>query len=420
MKNFFASLGIIAVLCFFHASETSAYYCGSIACIENYVWCVTDSGLVKMNKLDGTYHIFRSIPGGGIVIDNYIEKWLIADEGVISFNEEGLVNPDNLEIKSYTTENGLVDNRVNQIAVDMNNVKWFATPSGVSSFDGTTWRTYTTEDGLTNNNVLSVAVDYRNVKWFGTRWDVSSYNDTTWTTHQFAFNDTTFNYISSIAVDSDNVVWFGVVRDGYYHALISLKGTSLKLHYNTFGTGWDYMFIIDIACGTDDTIWYIPYPPNLQTYDQKSGVVSFIRENEYYSSLFSINSVNVDDDGTVWIGTGEGLRSFDGESWTAYTFDFSETTVEAPETPSPFSINSVYPNPFNPSTTISFSIPKQDNVTLSVYDITGQKVATLVDKNMNAGSHSVKFDGTGLGSGVYLYRLESGGFEKMGKMLLMK
>ena len=101
MKNLLASLGIISILCFFPASETSAYSCWSIACIENYVWCTTDSGLVKMNKLDGTYHIFRSIPGGGIVIDNYIEKWLITGEGVISFNEEGLINPDNLEIKSY-------------------------------------------------------------------------------------------------------------------------------------------------------------------------------------------------------------------------------------------------------------------------------------------------------------------------------
>ena len=85
-----------------------------------------------------------------------------------------------------------------------------------------------------------------------------------------------------------------------------------------------------------------------------------------------------------------------------------------------FNVFPNYPNPFNPSTTISFAIPEQSYITLSVYDITGQKVATLVDKHINAGSHSVIFDGSDLGSGVYLYRFESKGFSKMGKMLLLK
>jgi len=85
-----------------------------------------------------------------------------------------------------------------------------------------------------------------------------------------------------------------------------------------------------------------------------------------------------------------------------------------------FKIFPNYPNPFNPSTTISFSIPEQGYVKLSVYDITGQKVATLVDSPMSAGSHSVIFDGSKFGSGVYLYKFESKGFSKTGKMLLMK
>jgi len=61
MNNLLASLGIITALCFFSASETSAYYFGDIAFLQNYVWCVTDSGLVKINKLDGTYQVFGSI-----------------------------------------------------------------------------------------------------------------------------------------------------------------------------------------------------------------------------------------------------------------------------------------------------------------------------------------------------------------------
>jgi len=92
----------------------------------------------------------------------------------------------------------------------------------------------------------------------------------------------------------------------------------------------------------------------------------------------------------------------------------------AEKIPTEFSLSQNYPNPFNPSTTIRYSIPEKGSVTLSVYDITGQKVTTLVDKSMSAGSHSVIFDGADFGSGVYLYKFESIGFTKTGKMLLLK
>jgi len=80
----------------------------------------------------------------------------------------------------------------------------------------------------------------------------------------------------------------------------------------------------------------------------------------------------------------------------------------------------VNPNPLNPRTTISYSIKNTSHVKLVIYSITGQKVATLIDSPISAGSHSVRFDGSDLGSGVYLYLLESKDFTKTGKMLLLK
>jgi len=80
----------------------------------------------------------------------------------------------------------------------------------------------------------------------------------------------------------------------------------------------------------------------------------------------------------------------------------------------------ITPNPANPATTISYSIAKSAHVTFAVYSVTGQKVATLVDRTMPAGRHSVVFDGSSYASGVYFYRLETQGFAKTGKMLLMK
>jgi serine protease len=88
--------------------------------------------------------------------------------------------------------------------------------------------------------------------------------------------------------------------------------------------------------------------------------------------------------------------------------------------PDQFGLSQNYPNPFNPTTTVSFDLPEGFNVNLEVYNATGQKVATLVNGWMEAGSHMVDFDATGLSSGVYFYRLEAGGMVAMRRMILMK
>lgn len=111
--------------------------------------------------------------------------------------------------------------------------------------------------------------------------------------------------------------------------------------------------------------------------------------------------------------------------WTVYnaqTFDYSTGKVdnEAQNVPDGFALNQNYPNPFNPSTTLSFSVPKSQNVRLSVYDLTGREVKMLVNGVVEAGAHQVTFDATSLTSGVYLYRLESDGYRMTQKMTLVK
>ncbi|HMQ70442.1 MAG TPA: T9SS type A sorting domain-containing protein, partial [Ignavibacteria bacterium] len=83
-----------------------------------------------------------------------------------------------------------------------------------------------------------------------------------------------------------------------------------------------------------------------------------------------------------------------------------------------------YPNPFNPVTTINFSIPKQGNVKLEVYDVTGKKVKTLINGLRAAGNYTINFSategGSNLSSGVYFYRIESGDFIEVKRMILIK
>jgi hypothetical protein len=85
-----------------------------------------------------------------------------------------------------------------------------------------------------------------------------------------------------------------------------------------------------------------------------------------------------------------------------------------------YSLSQNYPNPFNPVTKIKFSIPKNEFVSLKIYDIAGDEVMTLISNDVKAGSYSVDFNGSLLSSGVYFYRLETGNFLETKKMILVK
>lgn len=85
-----------------------------------------------------------------------------------------------------------------------------------------------------------------------------------------------------------------------------------------------------------------------------------------------------------------------------------------------FALNQNFPNPFNPSTTLSFSLPLSGMTTLKVYDIIGKEVATVIDEELAAGLYSVPFNASHLPSGVYFYTLQSGNYRMTKKMSLVK
>ncbi len=88
--------------------------------------------------------------------------------------------------------------------------------------------------------------------------------------------------------------------------------------------------------------------------------------------------------------------------------------------PTEFSLAQNYPNPFNPTSTIGFKIKEAGFTTLKVYDMLGREVESLVNEQLQPGSYELSFDGSNLSSGVYLYRLTSGSFTEMKKMMLTK
>ncbi len=102
------------------------------------------------------------------------------------------------------------------------------------------------------------------------------------------------------------------------------------------------------------------------------------------------------------------------------TFKYSDVVSVDLGSVTKFALKQNYPNPFNPTTEISFDVPKESNVMLSVYNSLGQKVADLLNEKLSAGTHRVKFDGSKLASGIYFYKMESGGYTDIKKMILMK
>jgi hypothetical protein len=103
--------------------------------------------------------------------------------------------------------------------------------------------------------------------------------------------------------------------------------------------------------------------------------------------------------------------------WETYT-DVEESEYSG--IPSSFSLGQNYPNPFNPTTVINYSIPKNANVVLKVYNILGKEIATLVNGQQSAGSHNISFNASNLASGVYFYAIQADGFSSTKKMMLLK
>ena len=89
-------------------------------------------------------------------------------------------------------------------------------------------------------------------------------------------------------------------------------------------------------------------------------------------------------------------------------------------TPLQYELANNYPNPFNPTTTINYTLAKAGDVSLEVFNLLGQKVRSLVKTRQDAGSYSVQFSADGLASGIYMYRLETEGFMQVQKMVLLK
>ena len=128
--------------------------------------------------------------------------------------------------------------------------------------------------------------------------------------------------------------------------------------------------------------------------------------------------------GHAWAVHGSGELAYVADEYYFGIYDCDDAVPVDPEEPSVAPLTSVllgaYPNPFNPTTVISYQLPVVSHIELSVYDIEGRLVSSLVNGWRDAGYHEVRFDGVDLTSGVYIYQLKAGDLAESGKIVLMK
>jgi hypothetical protein len=260
----------------------------------------------------------------------------------------------------------------------------------------------------------SVKWTFRLINTYGSKIDASS-NGYKVFTHRglqpIPAGTTYTDNFSAITYDSFPWGWFMIYlgTGGLVMSTFSIDGLSA----DTIGFGGTRGFGTGILDGTDSLCWWVATTPSAHGDTLCIDSAFYPPGGEwlwYYSD--SVSSVYPD-----W-----------GGPYCFYVYDPSVggvKEVEGPELPNTYSLSQNYPNPFNPSTKIMFDIPTRSHVTLTVYNVLGQKVTTLVDKEMPPGSYvadwnSTSDNGTEVTSGVYFYKLEADDFIQTKKMLLLK
>jgi hypothetical protein len=164
---------------------------------------------------------------------------------------------------------------------------------------------------------------------------------------------------------------------------------------------------------------YNPYEARVKILNGSDGQVLY--QNNYVGVILYIMPFDIDGDGFVEICIAEYRPTVGYDRLTILSTTSTPIGLkENQNTVTDFKLKQNYPNPFNPTTTIEYSIAKEADVQILLYNEIGQLVKTLSDGFKRAGSYKVTFDGTGIASGVYFYQLSVDGNLEAKKMILIK
>lgn len=208
-----------------------------------------------------------------------------------------------------------------------------------------------------------------------------------------------------IFVGSDSGVYVST-NNGTNWNIIS--GLPMKRAVSVLTSGMN-VFVCFQSWGTTNNYVYVSTDNGVTWRLKNQGLPT----QEVFNTLFINN-------GYVYLGTEHTQQYTHRYIWRRSLSEIIGIQQISSEIPSKYSLSQNFPNPFNPSTKINFSVTKSGLVTLKVYDVTGKEVSTLVNENQSPGTYSVDFNGSTLTSGTYFYKLTTGDFTETKRMLLIK
>lgn len=317
--------------------------------------------------------------------------------------------------------------------------------------DGISW-SITSMGAFKRVDVRSIAIDTAGAIYAGT-WGgglhKSTDGGTNWTDVTNGIGG--LGVIHALVVNSDNEVFAGTYDDGLYYSndggaswtktslsynhVWSMEVTSTdEIYVGTYGSGvyysddngssWSYLsqglsgqHIYALSVDTADVVYANSWAHGIYSFSggslkaNKSGVAS---GNSLGLDGLRISAITIDKESNELIAS--------TENGLLYRLETSVTSINenGKVSPEEYNLSQNYPNPFNPSTKINFSVANAGNYTLTVYNVLGQQVATLISGQLTAGTHTVDFNASKLASGVYVYRLKGSDVNITKKMILIK
>jgi hypothetical protein len=177
---------------------------------------------------------------------------------------------------------------------------------------------------------------------------------------------------------------------------------------------------------TDGTILYA----GIFTFDSSASspyipgrVYRYADATNTWTKIFEKDSTSISglyvSENTLYIGTGQ-LMGIPAKTLGYFTLSTATSVGQNAGVPQTLKLEQNYPNPFNPTTTIQYAIPHRSFVTLAVFNTLGQKVAQLVNGDIDAGYHEIQFNATNLASGVYFYRMQAGSYVETKSLCILK
>ncbi|MDD2331163.1 MAG: two-component regulator propeller domain-containing protein [Candidatus Cloacimonetes bacterium] len=348
--------------------------------------------------------------------------------------------------------------KVNALTVDTEDKLWVGTEDGLIHFDGESFTHYTEQNSPLQGNQITALHTYQDGSIFiGYNGGFMVYALGNWQTFNYE-NSPVPSYAVTDFSSKMGEVWFSLWGGGI--GRLTSQGITI---FNTSNSDLPSNYIQGVAVNELGEVWAISYPVydycTLLRLNGNSWQVIDHQDMGFYSNFAMDLCFDGNDD--LWVACGEGILHYDrfswellppanglqiggdtqciavdsrGNKWMGFYWDGAAVYNEAgylpvaqdssSPTPQKLMISS-YPNPFNPSTTIAFTLPEPGTTEVFIYNLKGQRVRTLESRYLSSGTHQLHFNGIDdsgkpLSSGIYFARIRHRGRQQTHKLMLMK